>query len=229
MLLRGPGAELCVWMVTVWSPGITGWTIYRISTPSRLVLCCFRCFHSGLTPLISCRCQHDRAGLRLPHLTPCATLESGGINVSAQSLPLNHNICVFSPFILIAPLLKYVFKSEIFMVLLPLSFPTWSLGVSGGRSWSHSLLTSSIRHALLGRKNDSSVLWFPSEGGQEWSSRNVQYDSNPVAHSLVKDYLKFISEEQAGLAITPSQAVPLFFRKFQRLIAFLRGFSRSVY
>ena len=47
-------------------------------------------------------------------------------------------------------------------------------------------------------------------------------DSNPVAHPLVKDYLKFIREEQAGLAITPSQAVPLFFGKFQQLIAHLR-------
>ena len=45
-------------------------------------------------------------------------------------------------------------------------------------------------------------------------------DSNPVAHFLVKDYLKFMREEQAGLAITPSQAVPLFLGKVQRLIAF---------
>ena len=40
-------------------------------------------------------------------------------------------------------------------------------------------------------------------------------DSNPVAHLLTKDHLKFIAEEQAGLAITPSQAVPLLFGKFQ--------------
>ena len=48
-------------------------------------------------------------------------------------------------------------------------------------------------------------------------------DSNPVAHPLVKEYLKFVREEQAGLAIAPSQAVPLFFQKFQQLVAFLRG------
>ena len=46
-------------------------------------------------------------------------------------------------------------------------------------------------------------------------------DFNPVAHPLVKDYLRFIREEQAGLAITPSQAVTLFFGKFQHLIAHL--------
>ena len=47
-------------------------------------------------------------------------------------------------------------------------------------------------------------------------------DSNPVAHSLVKDYLRFTREERAGLANTSSQAVPLFFGKFQQLIAHLR-------
>ena len=54
-------------------------------------------------------------------------------------------------------------------------------------------------------------------------------DSKPVAHPVVKDYFKFVREEQAALAITPSQAVPLFFRKFQRLIAHLRDlYSSSV-
>ena len=53
-------------------------------------------------------------------------------------------------------------------------------------------------------------------------------DSNPVAHPLVKDYVKFVREEQACLAITPSQAVPLFFGKFQRLIAHLCSSSVSL-
>ena len=52
-------------------------------------------------------------------------------------------------------------------------------------------------------------------------------NSNPVTHPLVKDYLKFVREELAGLAITPSQAVPLFFGKFQRLIAHLRDLCSS--
>ena len=52
-------------------------------------------------------------------------------------------------------------------------------------------------------------------------------DSNPVAHPLVKDYLKFVRQKQAGLAITPVHAVPLFFDKFRRLIAFLRGLLLS--
>ena len=48
-------------------------------------------------------------------------------------------------------------------------------------------------------------------------------DSNPVAHPLVKDYLKFVRQEQASLAVTPNQVVPLFFDKFWRLMAFFRG------
>lgn len=48
------------------------------------------------------------------------------------------------------------------------------------------------------------------------------HDSNPVAHPRVKEYLKFIQEEQASRAIVPLQAVPLFFVKFSKLVNFLR-------
>ncbi|EDO29721.1 predicted protein, partial [Nematostella vectensis] len=34
-------------------------------------------------------------------------------------------------------------------------------------------------------------------------------DSNPVAHQVIKDYLKFI--RASGVAVVPEQAVPLFF------------------
>ena len=43
-----------------------------------------------------------------------------------------------------------------------------------------------------------------------------------MAHPLVKEYLKFVRQQQAGSAITPVKSVPLFFDKFRRLIAFLR-------
>ena len=45
---------------------------------------------------------------------------------------------------------------------------------------------------------------------------------NPVSHSVIKEYLKFTREEQAGLAVTPKQAVPLFFTKFKSLIGHFR-------
>ena len=46
--------------------------------------------------------------------------------------------------------------------------------------------------------------------------------ANPVAHPCVREYFRFVREEQAGLAVSLSQAVPLFFVKFQKLIALLR-------
>ena len=52
-------------------------------------------------------------------------------------------------------------------------------------------------------------------------------DSNPVAHPRVKEYRKFMREEQAARAILPSQAVPLFFAKFSKLIDFLGGLIRE--
>ena len=47
--------------------------------------------------------QRNRVGLHLPHFTLCATPESCGINVFTHSFPLNHNIYVLPPLILIAP------------------------------------------------------------------------------------------------------------------------------
>jgi len=47
-------------------------------------------------------------------------------------------------------------------------------------------------------------------------------ESNPISHTRVKEYLKFIREEQASQGIVPSQAVPLFFVKLRRLVSYLR-------
>ena len=47
--------------------------------------------------------------------------------------------------------------------------------------------------------------------------------TNPIAYPRIKEYLNFVRVEQAGKAISPSQAVPLFFVKFQNLTAHLRG------
>ena len=48
------------------------------------------------------------------------------------------------------------------------------------------------------------------------------HDSNLVAHTRVKEYLKFSREERVDKAMVPSQAVPLFFVTFSKLIIFLR-------
>lgn len=45
--------------------------------------------------------------------------------------------------------------------------------------------------------------------------------TNPFAHLRIRGYLKFFQEEQADLAVIPSQAVRLFL-KFYKLVAHLR-------
>ena len=47
--------------------------------------------------------------------------------------------------------------------------------------------------------------------------------SDPLAHPCVKEYLKFVREEQAQQPLQPRQAVPLFYDKFTRLISYLLG------
>ena len=47
--------------------------------------------------------------------------------------------------------------------------------------------------------------------------------SNPLSHPTIREYLKFVREEQAQQLLRPCQAVPLFYDKFVRLITYLRG------
>ena len=47
--------------------------------------------------------------------------------------------------------------------------------------------------------------------------------SNPLSHPTIKEYLKFVREEQAQQSLRPRQAVPLFYDKLFRLITYLRG------
>jgi len=44
--------------------------------------------------------------------------------------------------------------------------------------------------------------------------------TSPVERTpRIKEYLKFVQEEQSGLAVSPSQAVPLVFVKFRKLLS----------
>ena len=116
-------------------------------------------------------CQRNKVGLHLPHFTPCATPESSGINVFAYSLPLDHNIYVFPPFVLIAPLLRYLLEQDFhgaFTIVVPDLKPR--------RFWWALLQSLAVDHALLGRRNQASILWYPSQGGQGWYLRNLQWD-----------------------------------------------------
>ena len=67
-------------------------------------------------------CQRDKTGQCLLHFTPCATPASSGINVFAQSLPMDCDLYEFLPFVLIAPLLKYFLEQNFhgaFTIVIP--------------------------------------------------------------------------------------------------------------
>ena len=116
-------------------------------------------------------CQRNRVSLHLPHFTPCATPESCGINVFAHSFPLDHNIYVFPPFILIAPLLRYLLEQDFhgaFIIVVP--------DLKSRRFWWALLQSLAVGRALLGVRNKGFFLWHPSQSSQGWSLRNLQWD-----------------------------------------------------
>ena len=116
-------------------------------------------------------CQHDGTGHCLPHFTPCATPCSSGINILAQSLPSDHNLYVFPPFVLIAPLLRCILEQDFhgaFTIIISDLRPR--------HVWWALLQSLAVDRVLLGRKNEDGVLLFPSQVGQLWSSRKLQWD-----------------------------------------------------
>ena len=77
-------------------------------------LCLERCFgpHSFDLMSLDSNCQRDRSGNPLPHFTPWPTPGSAGVNVFANSLPARQNVYIFPPFVLIGPLLRYIFSQD---------------------------------------------------------------------------------------------------------------------
>ena len=57
-------------------------------------------------------CQRDRIGNALPHFTTWPTRGSAEVNVFAKLLPARQNIYVFPHFVLIGPLLRYIFSHD---------------------------------------------------------------------------------------------------------------------
>ena len=108
---------------------------------------------------------------RLPHFTPCHTLESSGINVFAQQLPVRGNLYAFPPFVLISPLLRFFIDKNYqhpFTIIVP--------DIQPRRYWCALLQATSIDRFLLGRKGDDSVLFFPSAATPGWFPRPLQWD-----------------------------------------------------
>ena len=116
-------------------------------------------------------CRHDGTGQCLPRFTHCATPFSSGINAFAQSVPSDHNLYVFPPFVLIAPLLNCILEQDFhgaFTIIIPDFTP---------RRFCWALLQSlAVDRVLLGRKSECGVLLFPSQVCQHWFSSKLQWD-----------------------------------------------------
>ena len=101
----------------------------------------------------------------MSYFTPCATPCSSGINVFAQSLPSDHNLYLFPPFVLIVPLLLEQNFHGAFTIIIPDLRPK--------RFWWALLQSLAVDQVLLGRKNEDGVLLFSSQVGQHWCSRKL--------------------------------------------------------
>ena len=96
-------------------------------------------------------------------------LQNLTVSTSSLILSLDHNIYVFPPFILISPVLGYPLEQDFhgaFTIVVPDLKPR--------RLWWALLQSLAVDRALLGRRNEGSILWYPSQGGQEWFLRNLQ-------------------------------------------------------
>ena len=102
-------------------------------------------------------CRRGRDGSLLPHYSPWPSPYSLGVNVFAQPIPVEHNVCVFPTFVLVGPLLRYFFEQRqrfAFTVIVPRLHPH--------RYWWAILQAIAVDSFLLGRKGDPAILLFPS-------------------------------------------------------------------
>ena len=88
-----------------------------------------------------------------------------------QSLPSDHNLYVFPPFVLIAPLLKCMLEQDFHG-----AFTIIIRDLKPRRFWWALLQSLAVDRVLLGRKNEDGVMLFPSQDSQHWSSRKLQRD-----------------------------------------------------
>ena len=112
-----------------------------------------------------------RDGNFLPHYSPWPTPNSSGANVFAQSIPSEHNVYVFPPFVLVRPLLRYFLdqrQSFAFTNIVPCVNPC--------PCWWAILQALAVDSPLLGRKGDPSVLQFPSRSSPVFTARRLPWD-----------------------------------------------------
>ena len=95
--------------------------------------------------------QRDSSGAPLKHVTPFASPASHGANLFAQHISPAENAYVFSPFVMVGPVLRFL-REVAFTIVVPklTPIPYW---------WP--ILQARATHCVtLGRKGDMGVLFF---------------------------------------------------------------------
>ena len=116
-------------------------------------------------------CRRGTDGRLLPHFSPWPTPYSLGVNVYAQPIPIEHNVYVSPPFVLVGQLLRYVFDQRqrfAFTVIVPRLHPH--------RYWWTILQAMAIDSFLLGREGDPAVLLFPFRTFPDFITRPLPWD-----------------------------------------------------
>jgi len=116
-------------------------------------------------------CRRGRDGSLFPHYSPWPTPYSLGVNVFAQPIPVEHNVYVFPPFVLVGPLSRYFFDQRqrfAFTVIVPRLHPH--------RYWWAILKAIAVDSFLLGRKGDLVKLFFRSRTSPDFIARPLPWD-----------------------------------------------------
>lgn len=114
--------------------------------------------------------RFDRSGRRLRFFCPVPCHESFGTNVFSQSVAPDENAYVFPPFVLIGPLLKFLFIHRCpFSIVVPDLCPK--------KYWWPILERRASASFMLGKRGDKSVLCFLTKSGPvPWEFRPLQWD-----------------------------------------------------
>lgn len=114
--------------------------------------------------------MQDRSGRPLRFFSPTPCNKAAGTNVFAQAVPPYENPYVFPPFVLIGPLLRFLFQQRCsFTIVVPDLYPK--------RFWWPIVSRAACASFRLGCKGDRSTLLFPSRSLQEtWEARPLPWD-----------------------------------------------------
>ena len=113
--------------------------------------------------------QRDLAGRALPFFAPSPSSQALGTNVFSQVIPPSHNAYVFPPFILAAPLIRFLASQDCpYTNVVPDLRPR--------KYWWPLLVSSCVDSLKLGFRWDRDIVLFPADAISGMESRLLQWD-----------------------------------------------------